>query len=72
MKRMLSRSSPELILVTAAVISAVNVLVVLDVVRLASAHLGTVNIGLAGVLALLARGLVQARQAEDPAAGRRP
>ena len=52
------RPSPELIILTATVISAVNALVALDVVRLSGIHLAVINIGLASVLGIVARGLV--------------
>jgi hypothetical protein len=54
----LFRPSAELIVLTATLLSAVNALVVLDIVHLASAHLAIINIGLASVLGLVARGLV--------------
>jgi hypothetical protein len=50
--------SPELILLTATVISATNALVALGIVPLAGVHLAVVNIGLATVLGLVARGLL--------------
>lgn len=52
------RPSPELIILTATVISAVNALVALGVVRLSGIHLAVINIGLASVLGIVARGLV--------------
>ncbi len=52
------RACPRLILLTATVISAVNVLVVLGLVHPASVHLAVVNVALASVLAVAARGLV--------------
>lgn len=54
----LFRPSAELIILTSTLLSAVNGLVVLDIVRLASEHLAIINIGLASVLGLVARGLV--------------
>jgi hypothetical protein len=54
------RPSAELVVVTATALSAVNGLVVLDIVHLASAHLAIINIGLASVLGLVARGLLPA------------
>jgi hypothetical protein len=56
----LLRPSPELIALTATALSAVNALVVLDLVHLASAHLAIVNVGLASVLGLTARGMLPA------------
>ena len=50
----------ELIIVTATAISAINALVVLDIVHLTSVHLAVINIGLACILGLVARGLVPA------------
>lgn len=52
------RSSPELILLTATLISALNALAALDLVRPSGVHLAVANIGLASVLGLVARGLV--------------
>jgi hypothetical protein len=59
------RPSPELIILTATAISALNALVALDIVRLSGVHLAVVNIGLASVLGVVARGLVAS---EPPAA----
>jgi hypothetical protein len=61
----LFRPSGELIVLTATVLSAVNALVVLEIVHMASAHLAIINIGLASVLGFVARGLVPP---EPPAA----
>ena len=52
------RPSPELIILTATLISTLNALVALDIVRLSGVHLAVVNIGLASVLGVVARGLV--------------
>jgi hypothetical protein len=63
----LFRPSPELIVLTATALSAVNALVVLDIVHLASAHLAIVNVGLASVLGLTGRGMLPApRRAATP------
>ena len=48
----------ELIVLTATAVSGINALVVLDVIRLTSVHLAIINIGLACVIGLAARGLV--------------
>ncbi len=61
------RACPELILLTATVISAANALVVLGLVHLASVHLAVVNVALASVLGVAGRGLVPA---EPPTATR--
>ena len=60
------RPSPELIILTVTVLSALNALVALDIVRLSGVHLAVVNIGLASVLGVVARGLVPA---EPPDSG---
>src|SRR5215467_7152354 len=60
------RPSPELIILTATLISALNALVALDIVRLSGVHLAVINIGLASVLGVVARGLV-ATEPPDPA-----
>jgi hypothetical protein len=57
---------PELVVLTATAISAVNVLVVVGLVHLASLHLAVINVGLASVLGLIARELIPA---EPPGAG---
>jgi hypothetical protein len=49
---------PELVVLTATAISAVNVLVVLGVLHVAILHLAVINVGLASVLGLIARDLV--------------
>jgi len=54
------RPSPELVILTATLISALNALIALDIVRLSGVHLAVVNIGLASVLGVIARGLVPA------------
>lgn len=65
------RPSPELIILTATVISAVNALVALQIVRLSGIHLAVINIGLASVLGVVARGLVPSEPPEpQPAPGR--
>ena len=53
------RPSPELIILTATVISVLNALVALDLVRLSGVHLAVANIGLASVLGFVGRGLVR-------------
>jgi hypothetical protein len=62
------RPSPELIILTATLISALNALVALDIVRLSGVHLAVVNIGLASVLGVVARGLVPSEPPEPPPA----
>jgi ABC-type branched-subunit amino acid transport system permease subunit len=59
------RPSPELIILTATLISALNALVALDIVRLSGVHLAVVNIGLASVLGIVARGLFPAGPPES-------
>lgn len=61
----LLRPSPELVILTATLISACNALVALDIVRLSGVRLAVVNIGLACVLGIVARGLFPA---DPPAA----
>lgn len=56
----LARAHPELILLTAAAISAVNVLVALGMVHVGSVPLAVVNVSLASVIGILARELVPA------------
>ena len=63
-----ARRAPELIILTATVISALNALVALEIVRLSAVHLAVVNIGLACVLGIVARGLVSAEPTNDVAA----
>lgn len=58
------RPSPELIILTATVISALNALVALEIVRLPAIHLAVLNIGLASVLGVVARGLVPSEPSE--------
>jgi hypothetical protein len=71
MNRRTGRACPELILLTATLISAVNALVALGLVHLASVHLAVVNIALASVLGVVARGLVPAEPPNaTPADGR--
>jgi hypothetical protein len=65
------RPSPELIILTATVISALNALVALDIVRLSGVHLAVVNIGLASVLGIVARGLVPSEPSDAFSADRR-
>ena len=65
----LARVCPELVVLTATAISAVNVLVVLGVVHVASLHLAFVNVGLASVLGLVARGLLPSEPGRTPARG---
>jgi hypothetical protein len=67
MRHGLTRACPELVVLTATAISAVNVVVALGLVHLASLHLAVINVGLASVLGLIARELVPAERA-----GRRP
>jgi hypothetical protein len=62
------RPSPELIILTATLISALNALVALDIVRLSGVHLAVVNIGLASVLGVVARGLVPTEPPDTPPA----
>ncbi len=62
------RASPRLILLTATVISAVNVLVVLGLVHLASVHLAVINVALASVVGVAARRLVPAEPPTAPPA----
>jgi hypothetical protein len=59
------RPSPELIILTATLISALNALVALDIVRLSGVHLAVVNIALASVLGVVARGLVPTEPPQD-------
>jgi hypothetical protein len=61
------RPSPELIILTATVISALNALVALGIVPLSGAHLAVANIGLASVLGVVARGLVGSEPPPLPA-----
>jgi hypothetical protein len=65
------RPSPELILLTAAVISAFNALAALDIVRIAGVQLAVINIGLACVLGVVARGLLPAEPPDPRPASRR-
>jgi hypothetical protein len=60
----LYRPSAELIVLTATALSVVNALVVLDIVHMTSAHLAIINIGLASVLGIVARGLVPSEPPE--------
>lgn len=60
--------APELIILTATVISALNALAALEIVRLSAVHLAVANIGLACVLGIVARGLVSAEPTNDVAA----
>jgi hypothetical protein len=62
------RPSPELIILTATLISALNALVALDIVRLSGVHLAVVNIGLASVLGVVARGLLPSEPTDTPPA----
>jgi hypothetical protein len=64
-----SRASAEAVAATAAVISAVNVLVALGLVHLASVHLAVINIGLASVLGIVVRRLLPAEPPRSPADG---
>jgi hypothetical protein len=59
------RPSPQLIILTATVISALNALFALDLVRLSGVHLAVANIGLASVLGVVGRGLVHS-EPPDP------
>jgi hypothetical protein len=61
------RPSPELIILTATVLSALNALVALGILPLAGVHLAVVNVGLASVLGLVARGLLPAEPRDVPA-----
>ena len=54
----LRRPRPQLILLTVTLISAVNALVALGLVQIASMHLAVINVALASVLGVVARGLV--------------
>jgi hypothetical protein len=63
MSSRLPRARPELVVLTATAISAVNILVVLGLVHVASAHLAVINVGLACVIGLLARELVPSEPA---------
>lgn len=58
------RPSPELIILTATLISALNALVALDLVRLSGVQLAVANIGLASVLGFVGRGLVPSEPPE--------
>ncbi len=62
------RTCPELIVLTATVISAVNALVALGLVHLAGEYLAVINIGLASVLGVVARGLVPAEPPKSSSA----
>jgi hypothetical protein len=67
----LARAHPELILLAAAAISAVNVLVALGLVHMGSVPLAVINVGLASVIGILARELVPAELPKAaPAEGR--
>ncbi|HYW23909.1 MAG TPA: hypothetical protein VE953_07060 [Terriglobales bacterium] len=64
------RPSPQLIILTATLISALNALVALDLVRLSGVHLAVINIGLASVLGVVARGLVPSDPPDLPQSAR--
>lgn len=63
--------SPEQVILTATVISALNALVALGIVPLSGVHLAVINIGLATVLGLVARGLLPAEPPRSPSRERR-
>jgi hypothetical protein len=65
------RPSPELVILTATLISALNALVALDLVRLSGVHLAVANIGLASVLGFIGRGLVRTEPPDPLSAPRR-
>ena len=65
------RPSPELIILTATLISVLNALVALDLVRLSGVHLAVANIGLASVLGFVGRGLVRSAPPDPLPAPRR-
>jgi hypothetical protein len=67
----LARAHPELILLTATAISAVNVLVALGVAHVGSVPLAVINVSLASVIGILARELVPTEPpSAAPAEGR--
>jgi hypothetical protein len=65
------RAAPELILLTATLLSALNALVALDILHLDGLHLAVANIGLASVIGIVARGLVPSEPGESSSAERR-
>jgi hypothetical protein len=65
------RPSPELVILTATLISALNALVALDLVRLSGVPLAVANIGLASVLGFIGRGLVRTEPPDSMSAPRR-
>lgn len=61
------RPSPELVILIATAISALNALVALDILRLGPVHLAVANVGLATVLGFVGRGLLPRVPADTPA-----